>query len=228
MQAGNPGSHGAAKPRAGGLRPRDASMPVVSQPAAGAEAQPTVGRSMSQLLAARSEAAAGSSRPATEIMRAAPKLVTLPDIDTADAADPLNACDFVADIFSYYKRVEPQMRVAPDYMTRQVRDEFGAMLIDSCSDFEGHCLLPADGKARRPIDLYVCLFSAYVDPAASRHMPTRGLFIHQRLCLILSPCALPCCVCRPTSMTRCAASWSTGWWTCTSSSRWEEGELACV
>ena len=43
----------------------------------------------------------------------------LPDIDSVDAEDPLAATDFVSDIFSYYKRVEPQLRVAPDYMSRQ-------------------------------------------------------------------------------------------------------------
>lgn len=72
---------------------------------------------MSQLLHARSEAAASGGKTKKQCVP------HLPDIDSADAADPLNACDFVSDIFSYYKRVEPQLRVAPDYMSRQVRRE---------------------------------------------------------------------------------------------------------
>lgn len=73
---------------------------------------------MSQLLAARSEAAM-SGADAPTVRRPAVSS-GLPDIDAADAADPLNACDFVADIFSYYRRMEPQLRIAPDYMSRQV------------------------------------------------------------------------------------------------------------
>jgi hypothetical protein len=121
IQADNPSSYGAAKPRAGGLRPRDANMPVVSQQAAApaAENKPAAaGRSMSQLLAARSEAAMNGGDAAA--VRRPAVSSGLPDIDSADAADPLNACDFVADIFSYYRRMEPQMRIAPDYMSRQV------------------------------------------------------------------------------------------------------------
>ncbi len=34
--------------------------------------------------------------------------------------DPLAAGEYVGDIISYYRRVEPQYRVAPDYMTSQV------------------------------------------------------------------------------------------------------------
>ena len=114
-QAANAGSWGATKPHKG-LRPRDSNVPVVSQQAAAAAAEKpaAAGRSMSQLLQSRSEAAVSGGKTKKQCVPA------LPDIDTADAADPLNATDFVADIFSYYKRVEPQLRVAPDYMTRQV------------------------------------------------------------------------------------------------------------
>lgn len=122
-QAANAGSWGATKPR-NGLRPRDSNVPVVSQAVAGgaAEAKPTAapGRSMSQLLHARSEAALSGGKSKKQCMP------VLPDIDSADAADPLNACDFVSDIFGYYKRVEPQLRVAPDYMTRQVGGQAGS------------------------------------------------------------------------------------------------------
>ncbi|KAL4447373.1 hypothetical protein ABPG77_007406 [Micractinium sp. CCAP 211/92] len=128
-QAGNPGSWGAAKPR-NGLRPRDSNVPVVSQ-AAGAAAPPAekpapAGRSMSQLLHERSEAALIAGKTKEQCVPA------LPDIDSADAHDPLAATDFVADIFSYYKRVEPQLRVAPDYMSRQtdINEKMRAILID--------------------------------------------------------------------------------------------------
>lgn len=114
LQAGNGGSWGAAKPR-NGLRPRDSNVPVVSQVAAAVEKPAAAGRSMSQLLHDRSEAAMSAGKTKKQCVPA------LPDIDSADAHDPLAATDFVADIFSYYKRMEPQLRVAPDYMSRQVR-----------------------------------------------------------------------------------------------------------
>lgn len=103
-------SWGAAKPR-NGLRPRDANVPVVSAQAPAAEKK-AGGRSMSQLLASRSEAASGKKQ------RSGP--APLPDIDSADTHDPLAATDWVQDIFAYYKRVEPSTRVASDYMSRQV------------------------------------------------------------------------------------------------------------
>lgn len=124
VQAANAGSWGATKPR-NGLRPRDSNVPVVSQ-AAAAEKPAAAGRSMSQLLQSRSEAAVSGGKTKKQCVP------TLPDIDSADAADPLNATDFVADIFSYYKRVEPQLRVAPDYMTRQVGPGWGLLLAGVC------------------------------------------------------------------------------------------------
>lgn len=123
-QAANAGSWGATKPR-NGLRPRDSNVPVVSQ-AAAAEKPAAAGRSMSQLLQSRSEAVMSGGKTKKQCVP------TLPDIDTTDAADPLNATDFVADIFSYYKRVEPQLRVAPDYMTRQVGPAWGLLLPGVC------------------------------------------------------------------------------------------------
>ncbi|KAL4443504.1 hypothetical protein ABPG75_011241 [Micractinium tetrahymenae] len=127
-QAGNAGSWGAAKPR-NGLRPRDSNVPVVSQAAAAAapaEKPAPAGRSMSQLLHDRSEAAMSGGKTKKQCVP------TLPDIDSVDAHDPLAATDFVSDIFSYYKRVEPQLRVAPDYMSRQtdINDKMRAILID--------------------------------------------------------------------------------------------------
>ena len=67
---------------------------------------------MSAQLQCQSEAA----QPRKKAEPASP----LPDIDSQDAHDPLNACDYVSDIFSYWRRVEPQYRVGPEYMSRQV------------------------------------------------------------------------------------------------------------
>lgn len=128
-QGADPGSWGAARPR-NGLRPRDSNVPVVSQAAAAAaapaEKPAAAGRSMSQLLHARSEAAMSGGKSKKQCMP------MLPDIDSGDAADPLAATDFVSDIFAYYKRAEPQMRVAPDYMSRQtdINEKMRAILID--------------------------------------------------------------------------------------------------
>lgn len=69
---------------------------------------------MSQLLLNRSEAATSAGKK----QRSGP--APLPDIDSGDAHDPLAATDWVQDIFAYYKRMEPQIRVSPDYMQRQV------------------------------------------------------------------------------------------------------------
>jgi cyclin B len=77
---------------------------------------------MSALLQSRSEAAAGASTSAAQQQqRRLQPQSPMPDIDSADRKDPLAASEYVADIFSYYKRVEPQFRVSPNYMSRQVR-----------------------------------------------------------------------------------------------------------
>lgn len=106
---------GAAKPRLGGLRPRDSNLPVVS---AAAPAERKSRRSMSQVLQDRSEVAVSAGKAARAPAACPPS--PLPDIDSCDAEDPLAATDFVTDIFSYYKRVEPVLRVSPDYMAHQV------------------------------------------------------------------------------------------------------------
>lgn len=68
--------------------------------------------SLSSLLASRSDAVAG---------RPAPKVPSpLPDIDSRDLNDPLAAADYVGNIYSYYRRVEPKYRVSASYMGGQV------------------------------------------------------------------------------------------------------------
>lgn len=53
-------------------------------------------------------------------------------MDAADAGDPLCAARYAADIFAYYRRVEPATRPSPDYMARQadVNDRMRAILLD--------------------------------------------------------------------------------------------------
>lgn len=105
------------KPRAS-LRPRS-DMAVVNAAAAP--------KSHSESLASRSEAVAMDS--ANKSTKSRP---SIPDIDAADKHDPLAATDFVQDIFAYYKRVEPKVRVSPNYMAHQVdiNDKMRAILID--------------------------------------------------------------------------------------------------
>jgi hypothetical protein len=84
------------------------------------------GRSLSQMLEDRSDRVL-SSRKAPR-----PAKSPLPDIDAADREDPLAATEYVNDIFSYYRRVEPQMKVSPDYMSRQtdINEKMRAILVD--------------------------------------------------------------------------------------------------
>ncbi len=111
-QAGEPG-WGATKPRTG-LSRRDLNVPAPAPPAATAkESKRRAGSSMSSLLQSRSESAV------VERKQAAP-ISPIPDIDKDDKSDPLAASDYVGDIITYYRRIEPLYRVAPDYMSRQV------------------------------------------------------------------------------------------------------------
>lgn len=125
------------------------------------------GMSMSSLLQTRSEAAVTAKKAAAP---ASP----LPDIDSADRMNPLAATEYVNDIYSYYRRIEPRFRVAPDYMTKQV-------------------------------PVRTCLFVCSHAPLHAWHPPEP---------------VPPTLDCRLTSTRRCVPSWLTGWWRCTSSSRW--------
>ena len=84
-------------------------------------------RSLSALLASRSAAAA--PKAAASASRAPPPLSAL---DAPDVANPLAAARYAADIFAYYRRVEPDCRPDPAYMARQsdVNDRMRAILID--------------------------------------------------------------------------------------------------
>lgn len=68
---------------------------------------------MSAMLQIRSEAAVMQRKALAPIS-------PIPDIDKDDKTDPLAAADYVGDIISYYRRIEPLYRVAPDYMSKQV------------------------------------------------------------------------------------------------------------
>lgn len=84
------------------------------------------GVSLSTLLQTRSEAAV-KPRKAVE---APPS--PLPDIDGADRSNPLAATEYVNDIYTYYRRVEPKYRVSPSYMASQtdVNEKMRAILVD--------------------------------------------------------------------------------------------------
>lgn len=112
LQAGEP-NWGTTKPRTG-LSRRDLNVPAPAPAAATAkESKRRPGSSMSSLLQSRSESAV--------VERKQPAPVSpIPDIDKDDKSDPLAASDYVGDIISYYRRIEPLSRVAPDYMSRQV------------------------------------------------------------------------------------------------------------
>lgn len=83
------------------------------------------GMSMSSLLQQRSEAAVTAKK-------APAPLSPLPDIDIADRGNPLAATEYVNDIYSYYRRVEPKFRVQPGYMANQtdINEKMRAILID--------------------------------------------------------------------------------------------------
>lgn len=119
LQGGNVDSWGAAKPR-NGLRPRDSNVP-----AAQADGNASAGRSMSQLLQSRSEAAVFVDKP-----QLPSQLIS--EIDEQHKNEPLHAVEYVNDIYGYYRRVEPAVRITPDYMSRQadINDKMRAILID--------------------------------------------------------------------------------------------------
>jgi hypothetical protein len=96
-----------------------ADAPVLRSANAPRTRSQTKGLSMSSVLQTRSEAAVTTRR---SMAVSSP----LPDIDAIDRENPLAVADYVNDIQSYYKRVEPKFRVAPDYMRNQVGRECGS------------------------------------------------------------------------------------------------------
>lgn len=84
------------------------------------------GVSLSSLLQSRSEAAV---KPRKSI-KAPPS--PLPDIDSADRNNALAAAEYVNDIYSYYKHVEPKYRVSQNYMVSQadVNEKMRGILVD--------------------------------------------------------------------------------------------------
>ena len=103
-------------------RGKDAEAASAAPEPAAAKASSKIpsGRSMSALLQSRSEAAGA-------VLDIKPQpLSPMPDIDSEDKGNELAASEYVADIFSYYRRVEPQYRVSPTYMSRQVPPDASA------------------------------------------------------------------------------------------------------
>jgi hypothetical protein len=95
------------------------------------------GTSLSALLQARSEATAAGSRRQARTAAAQQQRPgsPLPDIDATDRGNPLAACDYVNDVYGFYRRVEPQFRVPGDYMSQQVGGGLGAAVLPSTGRF---------------------------------------------------------------------------------------------
>ncbi|GFH06727.1 cyclin N-terminal domain-containing protein [Haematococcus lacustris] len=113
----------ALPPSAPGTGSTAAAPRTRSQTALAARQQP--GMSMSSLLQSRSEAA-------VTIKTAVPPASPLPDIDSEDRNNPLAETEYVNDIYSYYRRIEPKYRVSSTYMTSQadINDKMRAILVD--------------------------------------------------------------------------------------------------
>ena len=45
----------------------------------------------------------------------------MPDIDSQDAHNCLECTEYAADIFTFFRRLEPTVRIPPDYIVQQVR-----------------------------------------------------------------------------------------------------------
>ncbi|KAF8073024.1 CYCB2-3 [Scenedesmus sp. PABB004] len=63
---------------------------------------------------------------------APPRREPLPDIDAPDRGNHLAECQYVNDIYAYFRRVEPRFRAPVDYMDRQpdINEKMRAILID--------------------------------------------------------------------------------------------------
>ena len=209
----------AARPRTG-LRARDPNVPASTSGAEAAGVAPKAlpkaptGRSMSALLQSRSEAAAAASTSAAAHAQHKQQLQPqspMPDIDSGDKKDPLAASEYVADIFSYYKRIEPQFRVSPSYMSRQVWHPVPTLsMLHVCMVKLQHSA-PTERPCTGAMPL-VCLQADFLEC---------GLFLAvgcADAAVMISERALCVCTHRPTSTTACVGSSLTGWWRCTTSS----------
>ena len=45
----------------------------------------------------------------------------MPDVDKGDLGNCLDCAEYASDIFTFMRRLEPSIRVPPDYMNQQVR-----------------------------------------------------------------------------------------------------------
>mmetsp|Transcript_10678 Transcript_10678/g.19499 ORF Transcript_10678/g.19499 Transcript_10678/m.19499 type:complete len:385 (-) Transcript_10678:328-1482(-) len=114
-----------------------AAVPVGKEKDASKDAQNTslVPRTRAQIAAAAASKQTGASTTCVLQQRSAsavPSSPSLPDIDSMDKYNPLMASEYVHDIYSYYKRVEPKFRVPEDYMRRQIdiNEKMRAILVD--------------------------------------------------------------------------------------------------
>eukprot|EP00873_Tetraselmis_striata_P007921 jgi/Tetstr1/428185/TSEL_018236.t1 len=122
---------GAAVTSTRSLRPRDPSTGTAVTNREGSEGRqgaPATQRSLSSLLASRSET---SARP-TRRVSAGTEQPRISDIDAADHSNWMYETKYVNDIYNYYKAVENRYHTAPEYMARQadINDRMRAILVD--------------------------------------------------------------------------------------------------
>lgn len=104
---------GAVKPQTS-LRPRDPNATAAALRSKVSASSRPAGVSLSSLLQTRAESAA------PKVAAGGVPQSPLPDIDSADLANPLAAAEYANSIYNYFRRVEPKFRVAHDYMKSQV------------------------------------------------------------------------------------------------------------
>lgn len=80
--------------------------------------------------------------PAQEQQQQRAALPPLPDIDGPDKYNPLAECQYVNDIYSYFRHIEPKYRAPANYMESQVRSAAAI----GCKQLRQRyaCLLQAD------------------------------------------------------------------------------------
>jgi len=111
---------GATRSRTTTFKPRDYSSTLPS--GANLTLDGSNHKSITSLLLSRSESATSTRKSKEQV----------PDIDAADREDPLACTEYVNDIYSYWRRIEPDTRVPMDYMRDQtdINDKMRAILID--------------------------------------------------------------------------------------------------
>jgi hypothetical protein len=89
------------------------------------------GASLTSLLQARAAGSRSSRRSGSlsaPLEAAQQQVSPLPDIDGPDKHNHLAECEYVNDVYAYFRRVEPKFRAPADYMQNQVSSNFANSL----------------------------------------------------------------------------------------------------